>query len=96
MQTTTKRPRNKRNSPLNHEPEVLEWAIRKSGFSQAQLIAELDDLAKRTGSPSVSKGQLSEIVKGTRNCRQPLLEAIATALNCPVVALERKREVAAA
>lgn len=85
----TKRPRNKRNSPLNHEPEALEWAIRKSGLTQAALI---DLLAERD--VKVSKGQLSEIVKGTRNCRQPLLEAIAAALNCPVVALERKRDAA--
>lgn len=96
MQTTTKRPRNKRNSPLNHEPEALEWAIRKSGFTQTQIIAALDEAAeKNPGRPSVSKGQLSEIVKGTRNCRQPLLEAIASVLNCPVVALERKRDAAA-
>lgn len=90
METGTKRPRNKRNTPLNHEPEALAWAIRKSGYTQTELLAALT----AAGSP-VSKGQLSEIVKGTRNCRQPLLEAIAKALNCPVVALERKRDVAA-
>lgn len=89
MQTPTKRPRNKRNSPLNHEPAALAWAINKSGYTQAQLLAAL----AKEGSP-VSKGQLSEIVKGTRNCRQPLLEAIAAVLNCPVVALERKRDAA--
>lgn len=82
-------PRGHRMTPLNHEPEALEWAIRKSGFNQAQLIAAL----KENGS-TVSKGQLSEMVKGTRNCRQPLLEDIAKALNCPVVALERKRVAA--
>lgn len=90
METRTKRPRNKRNTPLNHEPEALAWAIRKSGYTQAQLLHALTE----AGSP-VSKGQLSEIVKGTRNCRQPLLEAIASVLNCPVVALERKRDAAA-
>lgn len=95
MQTPTKRPRNKRNTPLNHEPEALEWALRKSGFTQAQLIVELERLAKkRSDSPTVSKGQLSDILKGNRNCRQPLLVAIATVLNCPVVALERKRDAA--
>lgn len=76
-------------TPLNHEPEALAWAITKSGFTQAQLLDALAGLGV-----TVSKGQLSEIVKGTRNCRQPLLEAIARALNCPVVALERKRMAA--
>lgn len=85
----TKIPRGHRKSPLNHEPEALEWALRKSGLNQTQLLAALQE----AGSP-VSKGQLSEIVKGTRNCQQPLLEAIAKALNCPVVAIERKRDVA--
>lgn len=86
MQTPTKRPRNKRVTPFNHEPEALEWAIRKAGFTQTQLVEALAE----AGSP-VSKSQMSEMVNGTRNCRQPLLEAIAKVLNCPVVALERKR-----
>lgn len=82
----TKIPRGHRKSPLNHEPEALAWAIHKSGYTQVQIIEEL---AKRD--VKVSKGQLSEMVNGTRNCRQPLLEAIARVLNCPVVALEHKR-----
>lgn len=85
----TKIPRGHRMSPLNHEPAALAWAITKSGYSQTQLIEEL---TKRD--QAVSKGQLSEIVKGTRNCKQPLLEQIAAVLNCPVVVLERKRDVA--
>lgn len=89
MVTATKRPRNKRNTPLNHEPEALAWAINKSGFTQTMLIEKLKEIGG-----TVSKGQLSEIVKGTRNCRQPLLEQIAQVLNCPVVALERKRDAA--
>lgn len=89
MQTVTKRPRNKRNAPLNHEPEALEWAIRKSGYTQTQLL----DALATAGSP-VSKSQMSEMVSGTRNCRQPMLEAIAAVLNCPVVVLERKRDAA--
>lgn len=85
----TKIPRGHRMTPLNHAPEALAWAIGKSGMTQAQLIETLAD-----SGVTVSKGQLSEIVKGTRNCRQPLLEAIARALNCPVVVLERKRDAA--
>jgi hypothetical protein len=89
VETKTKRPRNKRVTPFNHEPAALEWAIRKSGYSQAQLVEAL----REAGSP-VSKSQMSEMVNGTRNCLQPLLEAIAKELNCPVVALERKRDAA--
>lgn len=82
----TKIPRGHRKSPLNHEPEALAWAVTKSGYTQTQLLVELHKAGN-----SVSKGQLSEIIKGTRNCQQPLLVAIAKVLNCPVVALERKR-----
>lgn len=89
MAIPTKRPRNKRNTPLNHEPEALAWAITKSGMNQTEVIAALAKMKV-----TVSKGQFSEIVNGTRNCRQPLLEAIAKVLNCPVVALERKRDAA--
>lgn len=85
----TKIPRGHRKSPLNHEPEAMEWAWRKSGLTQVQLLEAL----AAAGNP-VSKGQLSEIIKGTRNCQQPLLEAIAKVLNCPVVVLERKRDAA--
>lgn len=82
----TKIPRGHRKSPLNHEPEALEYAINKAGVTQTWLI---DELAER--GHKVSKGQMSEMVKGTRNCQQPLLVAIARALNCPLVVLERKR-----
>lgn len=57
-------PRGHRMSPLNHDPEALRWALTKSGYTQAQLAAEVQ----------ISRGLMSEIVKGTRNARQPLLE----------------------
>lgn len=82
----TKIPRGHRQTPLNHEPEALEYAINKAGVTQTWLREELIKAGY-----SVSKGQLSEIVKGTRNCQQPLLLGIAKALNCPLVVLERKR-----
>jgi hypothetical protein len=75
-------------SPLNHEPEALAWALAKSGLTQRQLR----EVLLEKGHP-VSAGHLSEIINGIRNCRQPLLEAIAAALNCPVVVLERKRDL---
>lgn len=76
-------------TPMNHAPEAVAWAIKKSGMTQTQVIEAL-----AANGVTVSKGHLSEILKGTRNCRQPLLEAIAVVLNCPVVVLERKRDVA--
>lgn len=74
-------PRGHRMSPLNHDPEAVRWALTKSGYTQAQLADEV----------GVSRGLMSEILKGTRNARQPLLQQIARALNCPVVILESKR-----
>lgn len=82
----TKIPRGHRKSPLNHEPEALEYAIAKAGVTQTWLIEQLTERGHK-----VSKGQMSEMVRGTRNCQQPLLVAIAGVLNCPVVVLERKR-----
>ena len=78
-------PRGHRMSPLNHEPAALAWAINKSGLTQRQLREALI-----ADGHSVSVGHLSEIINGTRNCKQPLLMAIAKAINCPVVMLERK------
>lgn len=78
MKTPT---RGHRQSPLNHNPEALRWALTKSGLTQAELAARAN----------VSRGLMSEIVNGTRNARQPTLEKIAAALNCPVVVLEAKR-----
>lgn len=68
-------------SPLNHDPEAVRWAIKKSGLTQRALAEQLD----------ISTGLLSEILSGTRNARQPLLERMAEILNCPVVVLESKR-----
>ena len=82
----TKIPRGHRQSPLNHEPEALQYAINKAGVTQTWLRERL----VKSGN-YVSKGQLSDIVNGDRNCQQPLLEAIAKELNCPLVVLERKR-----
>lgn len=67
-------------SPLNHEPEAVAWAIKRSGLTQ-------QDVAERSG---ISKSLLSEICKGTRNAKQDVLGRIASVLNCPVVVLESK------
>lgn len=68
-------------APLDHEPEALRWALDKSGLTQKQFA---DQLGR-------SQSYVSEILKGTRNARPALLQQMARVLNCPVVALERKR-----
>lgn len=73
--------RTKPKLPLDHEPEAVTWAREKAGYTRAQLAALL----------GVSAGLISEIEKGTRNAPPARLQAIATALNCPLVVLERKR-----
>lgn len=76
--------RTKRNSPLDHEPEAVRYALAKSGLSQTEFAAALGK----------SQSYVSEILKGTRNANAKLLIEMARVLNCPVVVLERKRYVA--
>lgn len=70
----------KRMSPLNHSPEGLAYALRKSGLTQRELSAQ-------TG---ISTSYLNEFLKGKRSANQPNLEKLAAVLNCPVVILESK------
>lgn len=77
-------PRSHRMSPLNHEPEALRYALDKSGLTQSAFAAELGK----------SEGLISEILRGIRNANPKLLVEMARVLNCPVVVLERKRDVA--
>jgi transcriptional regulator with XRE-family HTH domain len=67
-------------SPLDHSPAGVAYAIKKSGLNQSQVAEQM----------GVSKSQVSEWVKGTRNITPPNLIALATVLNCPVVVLEAK------
>ena len=78
--------RTKRNSPLDHEPEALRYALRKSGLNQAEFAAALGR----------SQSYVSEILKGTRNANPALLQRMAQVLNCPVVVIEAKRAAVAA
>lgn len=71
---------------LNHEPEAVRWAREKAGLTQTQL-------AKRAG---LARTLVVEIEAGTRNATPANLLKLAEALNCPVVVLERKREVKSA
>ena len=74
-------PRGHRMSPLDHEPEAVVYARKKSGLSITAAAAELGK----------SVSLLSEIEKGTRNARPELLVKMAQVYNCPLVVLERKR-----
>lgn len=72
--------------PLDHEPEAVTYAREKAGLTRAALADAV----------GVSAGLISEIERGTRNATPEMLIKLATALNCPVVVLERKREVRSA
>lgn len=78
--------RSKPKDPLDHEPQAVVWARERSGLTKTQL-------AERAG---LSLSFISEIEKGTRNAGPHVLVKIASALNCPVVFLERKRTAATA
>ncbi len=71
-------------TPLDHEPEALRWALDKSGLTQKEFAAAIGK------SPSL----VSEMLAGTRNATPQVIREMAKALNCPVVALERKRSAA--
>ena len=72
-------------SALDHSPEGLDYALRKSGLTQADFAAQIGK----------SASYVSEIRKGTRNANPALLMKMAQVLNCPLVVLEAKRDVAA-
>lgn len=80
----TKIPRDHRQSPLDHEPEAVAYALKQSGLTQKQF-------AKNIGK---SESLVSEILKGTRNATPALIAKMALVLNCPRVVLERKQDVA--
>ncbi len=74
-------PRGHRMSPLDHNPEALQYALDKSGLTQKEFA----------GAIGKSQSLVSEMLKGTRNARPDLIQRMAQVLNCPVVVLERKR-----
>lgn len=78
MQAARKKPK----QPLDHEPEAVAYALDNSGLTMTQL-------AEMCG---VSLSLISEIIAGTRNATPVMIGKLASALNCPRVVLERKRE----
>jgi transcriptional regulator with XRE-family HTH domain len=73
-------PRGHRMAPLNHDPEGLKYALDQSGLNQTQLAEKM----------TVSKSQVSEWLKGTRNVTPANLIVLARVLNCPRVVLQAK------
>lgn len=68
-------------SPLDHDPDALQWALNKSGLTQTAFARAIGK------SPSL----VSEMLRGTRNATPPVIEEMAAVLNCPRTVLERKR-----
>jgi DNA-binding XRE family transcriptional regulator len=71
----------RRPSKLHHVPESVTWARTRAGMTKRAL-------AKAIG---VSEQLMCEIESGWRSATPSNLNKIAEVLNCPVVALERKR-----
>lgn len=76
----TKSLRTKRNTPLDHEPVAVAYALKQSGLTQKEFARQLKK----------SESLISEILKGTRNATPALIGDMARVLNCPRVILERK------
>jgi transcriptional regulator with XRE-family HTH domain len=66
---------------LHHEPEAVTWARQKAGLTKRALAAAI----------GISEQLMGEIESGWRSATPANLTRIAEALNCPLVALERKR-----
>jgi transcriptional regulator with XRE-family HTH domain len=69
--------------PLDHEPAAVTYAREAAGLTRTAL-AEIC---------GVSLSLISQIESGDRNATPEVLKKIAAACNCPVVFLQRKREV---
>ncbi|WP_328916285.1 MULTISPECIES: helix-turn-helix domain-containing protein [unclassified Streptomyces] len=77
---TRPRPRT-RPRHLHQEPEAVTWAREKAGLTKRALARQI----------GISEVLMGEIESGWRNATPTNLAKIAQALNCPLVALERKR-----
>lgn len=75
----TRRPRG---APFNHAPESVTFARQRVGMTKRALAAAC----------GFSEQLMCDIEAGRRNATPEKLALIAKALNCPVVALEAKRQ----
>jgi transcriptional regulator with XRE-family HTH domain len=76
-------PRGHRMAPLAHDPEGFKYALDSSGLNQTQVAEKM----------GVSKSQVSEWLKGTRNITPANQIRLAAVLNCPRVVLQAKTEL---
>lgn len=67
---------------LDHEPAAITWARKKAGLTKRALARDI----------GISEQLMGEIESGWRNATPANLIKIASALNCPLVSLERKRQ----
>ncbi|WUH93888.1 helix-turn-helix transcriptional regulator [Streptomyces sp. NBC_00433] len=72
-----------RPSRLRQEPEAVTWAREKAGLTKRALADKI----------GISEQLMGEIESGWRSATPANLLKIAAALNCPIVVLERKRDV---
>ena len=73
----------KAKDPLDHQPEAVAWARERSGLTRADVAREL----------GVALSLISQIESGRRNATPAMLLRLARVFNCPVVVLERKRDI---
>lgn len=83
MGERTARPRLKK--PATHDHEALAFILKASGRKQVWLAEKL----------GIGKGQMSEIVNGTRGLTPEKLRLAARLLDCPPHVLRAKSEDAA-
>ncbi|MGW5352497.1 helix-turn-helix domain-containing protein [Streptomyces sp. NPDC004031] len=69
---------------LHQEPEAVTWAREKAGLTKRALAGEI----------GISEQLMGEIESGWRSATPANLARLATALNCPLVVLERRRQSA--
>jgi transcriptional regulator with XRE-family HTH domain len=67
---------------LHQDPEAVTWARQKAGLTKRALAAAV----------GISEQLMGEIKSGWRSATPANLARIADALNCPLVALERRHE----
>lgn len=66
---------------LRQEPQAVTWARERAGLTKRSLAQQV----------GVSEQLIGDIESGRRSATPAILPKIAEVLNCPVVALERKR-----
>ncbi len=83
MHNAPTKSRKRPKDPLDHEPQAVKFAREAAGLTQAALAEAIGK----------SFSLISEIESGSRNATPEVLRSIAVALNCPLVVLQRKREI---